>query len=112
MGSPLGPILADIFLAKLENGPLKDVMDELEFYCRYMDDTFLIKKNEKEAKKILNKFNDVHPGINLTIEKENDSSISFLDVLMARKEDGTIRRSVYRRNTSTSQYTHFLASYP
>ena len=23
MGSPLGPLLADVFMAKLENGPLK-----------------------------------------------------------------------------------------
>ncbi|CAH8868003.1 unnamed protein product [Trichobilharzia szidati] len=112
MGSPLGPILADIFLAKLENGPLKDVINELEFYCRYMDDTFLIMKNEKEAKNILDKFNEVHPAINFTIEKEKDSSISFLDVLMTRKEDGKIRRSVYRKPTSTGQYTHFLSFVP
>ncbi|CAH8864025.1 unnamed protein product [Trichobilharzia szidati] len=78
-----------------------------------MGDNFLIMKNEKEAKDILDKFNEVHPAINFTIEKEKESSISFLDVLMTRKEDSTIRRrSVYRKPTSTGQYTHFLSFVP
>nr|CAH8847460.1 unnamed protein product [Trichobilharzia regenti] len=102
MGPPLGPILADIFISKLENGPLKDAINELEFYCRYMDDTFLIMRNEKEAKNILDKFNEVHPTINFTIKKEKYSSVQFLDVLMTRKENGTIRGSVCRKPSSTA----------
>ncbi|VDQ01531.1 unnamed protein product [Trichobilharzia regenti] len=41
MGFPSGPILADFYLAKLENGPLKGVINDLDFCCPYMDDTFL-----------------------------------------------------------------------
>ncbi|CAH8824181.1 unnamed protein product [Trichobilharzia szidati] len=89
-GSPLGTILADIFFAKLENGPLKDAINELEFYCWYMDDTFLIMKNEKEAKNFLHNINEVHLAINFINEKKI-YSISFLDVLVIRKEDGAVR---------------------
>uniref|UniRef100_A0AA85J392 Reverse transcriptase domain-containing protein n=1 Tax=Trichobilharzia regenti TaxID=157069 RepID=A0AA85J392_TRIRE len=42
MGSPLGPILADFFLAKIENGPLKKVIEKADSYFRYVDDTFII----------------------------------------------------------------------
>ncbi|VDP99114.1 unnamed protein product [Trichobilharzia regenti] len=42
MGSPLGPIFANIFLTKLENSPLKDEIAKMEMYCRYMDDTFVV----------------------------------------------------------------------
>ncbi|VDP50641.1 unnamed protein product [Schistosoma margrebowiei] len=42
MGSPLSPIHAHFFLAKLENGPIKEVINKLDFYCRYIDDTFII----------------------------------------------------------------------
>nr|CAH8870068.1 unnamed protein product [Trichobilharzia regenti] len=112
MGSPLGPILADFFLAKLENGPLKGVINDMDFYCRYMDDTFVVMKDENDAMNILDKFNDAHSAINFTIEKESNDSISFLDVFMVRREDGTLRRSVYRKPTTTGQYTHFLSFVP
>lgn len=34
MRSSLGPTLADFFLAKLENGPLREVIDKLDLCCR------------------------------------------------------------------------------
>nr|CAH8869990.1 unnamed protein product [Trichobilharzia regenti] len=42
MGSPLGPILADFFLAKLANVKLKDIIKEFDVYCRYVDDIFIL----------------------------------------------------------------------
>ena len=42
MGSPLGPILADIFVSKLENSILQTKINELPFYNRYVDDIFII----------------------------------------------------------------------
>ncbi|CAF1531073.1 unnamed protein product [Adineta steineri] len=62
MGSPLGPLMADIFLVNLE----KKLMDELytngvEYYRRFVDDTFIIAKkdaNEKKIQAILNSFDE------------------------------------------------------
>ena len=42
MGSPLGPILADIFMSKLENTILEDKIGQLTAYSRYVDDTFCV----------------------------------------------------------------------
>ncbi|CAH8557728.1 unnamed protein product [Heterobilharzia americana] len=80
MGSPLGPILANVFLAELENGSLESIISGLELYCRYVGDTFLIVNNENGARIILDKFNSVYPVITFTIETESDDRITFLDV--------------------------------
>ncbi|CAH8613781.1 unnamed protein product [Schistosoma rodhaini] len=111
MGSPLGPILADIFLAKLENGPLKDTISHLTSYCRYIDDTFIVLEKEHEKENILNIFNNIHPSITFTLEEEQNGSISFLDVQLTRRIDGTLKRGLHRKST-VGQYTHFYSAVP
>ncbi|CAH8627461.1 unnamed protein product [Schistosoma mattheei] len=111
MGSPLGPILADFFLAKLENGPLKEVINKLDFYCRYVDDTIIADQNIRKEQ-LLELFNNKHPAIKFTCEEEIDNKLNFLDVFLSRKENGSISRGVYRKGSSPSQYTHFLSFVP
>ncbi|CAH8463563.1 unnamed protein product [Schistosoma turkestanicum] len=84
MGSPLGPILADLFLAKLENGPLNEVIQKLDLYCRYVDDTFIIVDQDTRKEKLLEQFNNVHPAITFTGEEEYDEKLSFLDITLSR----------------------------
>ena len=112
MGSPLGPILADIFLAKLENGPLKDTLSKLDYYCRYIDDTLIVCDEMVDKQEMLDFFNNVRPAIQFTSEEEKDNSIAFLDVLLSRRRDGSIKRNIFRKNTWTGQYTHFQSFTP
>ncbi|CAH8629860.1 unnamed protein product [Schistosoma rodhaini] len=112
MGSPLGPILADIFLAKLENGHLKKIIQEFKFYCRYMDDTFILCKDNISQQDVLRQFNEVHPAIQFTSEEESDGRLAFLDVLLTKRSDGSLRRNMNRKSTWTGQYTHFLSFVP
>ena len=87
MGSPLGPVLANVFMVELENNLIPALGDKVSLWQRYVDDTFtFIKVNEIEnVKEILNKF---HEDIKFTHEVEKNSSISFLDVKVTRKNDG------------------------
>ena len=39
MGSPLGPVLADVFTAELENSIVLVLREYLTFWKRYLDDT-------------------------------------------------------------------------
>ncbi|CAH8597522.1 unnamed protein product [Schistosoma rodhaini] len=112
MGSPLGPILADFFLAKLENGPLKEVINKLDFYCRYVGDTFIIVDQDIGKVELLEQFNNKHQAIKFTCEEEIDNKLNFLDVLLIKKANGSISRSVFRKSSSSSQYTHFLNFVP
>ncbi|CAH8470476.1 unnamed protein product [Schistosoma mattheei] len=112
MGSPLGPILAGIFLSKLENGPLAQEIDKFSFYCRYMDDTFILCNNQTDFLKTFDRFNTVHPSIKFTWEKENEGRIAFIDVLLTRKKDGSLERNINREITWTGKYTNFLSFVP
>jgi hypothetical protein len=80
MGSPLGPVLADLFMAKLENTVLADEISKCEFYVRYVDDTFVICDATTDHESILNGFNTAHENITFTYELERDNQLSFLDV--------------------------------
>ena len=84
MGSPLGPILADIFLSSLEN-KLDGVIQDTYLYVRYVDDTFLLCRNKNQAKQLLQMFNSVHPNMKFTMEEEHSNRLSFLDVSILRK---------------------------
>nr|CAH8825262.1 unnamed protein product [Trichobilharzia regenti] len=107
MGSPLGPLLADIFLAKLENGPLKDTIKGLDYYCRYVDDTFIGCDRNLNKQELLNAVNSVYPTIQFTCEEEDNNSLPFLDVLLTMNTDGYLQRKLFRKKTWTGQYTHF-----
>ncbi|VDQ09119.1 unnamed protein product [Trichobilharzia regenti] len=94
MGSPLGPILADFFLAKLENGKLKDIIKELDMYYRYVDDTFILADWNVNIDELLLKFNNIYPSLTFTCEEEQENKLHFLDVLLSRREDGSFGKTL------------------
>ena len=74
MGSPLGPVLANIFMVELENSLIPNLNDKLSLWYRYVDDTFsFIRKGE--IGNVLNVLNSFHEDIKFTFEEEQDNSI-------------------------------------
>ena len=61
MGSPLGALFANIFMAELENDIVPQLRD-LSNWNRYVDDTFAFVKQGKE-KAVLEELNRYHPSI-------------------------------------------------
>ena len=102
MGSPLGPALANIFVgyheAKLFGNEDKPLM-----YHRYVDDTFLIFRDETQSNSFLDKLNSLHPSLLFSQEKECNQSFPFLDVLV-EKNASHFLTSVYRKPTFTGRY--------
>ena len=47
MRSPLGPLLADLFVSKLKREELHDMISRLRVYTRYMDDILIKISNEE-----------------------------------------------------------------
>ena len=103
MGSPLAPLLADIFLIHLE----KQVMNKLEdsgvvFWKRYVDDTFVIIRDNTDADRLNDILNQVHPAIQFTKEEEKDFSLPFLDIRITRNpvhQHEKLATTVYRKPT-------------
>ena len=110
MGSPLAPVLANLFMGHheriwLENYKACSILS----YRRYVDDTFCLFDTEHDATCILffDYINDRHPNIRFTMEKEVDKKIPFLDVLIDNSQPQSLITRVYRKKTFTGLLTKF-----
>ena len=110
MGSPLGPALANIFVGFHESR-LFDNTVKPGVYFRYVDDTFVIFSSELDCDCFHGKLNLLHPALNFTVEKEQNNSLSFLDVLVEKEGTGFLT-SVYRKPTFTGQYIRWNSFSP
>jgi hypothetical protein len=73
----------------------------------FVDDTNLKWTHGKaELEKFFNHFNSISSEIKFTMELEENGKIPFLDVLISRKEDGTLGHQVYRKKTHIDSYLH------
>ena len=90
MGSPLGPSLANAFLAHYEQIWLDDCPDEFKpvYYKRYVDDIFVLFRSPHHLEKFNEYLNTKHANIKFTSEKEVNGSLPFLDVLISRNKKG------------------------
>ena len=105
MGSPLGPVLAGIFMVELETRIMPTVTDNISHWRRYEDDTFLfIKKGYVEH--VLARLNSFHKNIQFTYELENQNKLPFLDVLLIRRGN-KIETTVYRKSTNNDIYLNW-----
>ena len=67
MGSPLGPLLANMFMCSMEE-KLEEKSELSSFYKRYVDDTLAIMPDLHEANIFLDKLNSCHRNLKFTME--------------------------------------------
>ncbi len=65
MGSPLGPILTNIFVG-YNKSQLFSEIQRPSTYFRYVDDTFVIAKDLDEKKRLEDHLNRLHPSLTFT----------------------------------------------
>ena len=107
MGSPLSPIVENLFMEKFKKEALDSYPLKPTKWKRYVDDTNVIwPHGETKLGKFLTHLNSISPNIKFTMELEENGSIPFLDVLLTRKEDGTLGHEVFRKKTHTESYLH------
>ena len=86
MGSPLAPVLANLFMGHNEKLWIENFQENPpSHYRRYVDDIFSVFNNSFEAKEFFNYINTRHPNIKFTMETEVNKIIPFLDVLIDNK---------------------------
>ena len=104
MGSPVSPIVANLYMEYLEQKALSTAPHPPRFWGRYVDDTFVIHK-EANKQGFLQHINSVDPAIRFTLEdNKEDGSIPFLDTIVKPEADGSLSISVYGKPTHTDQY--------
>ena len=115
MGSPLAPLLAEIFLQNFEKKYLSSLENMGIFYWkRYVDDTFVLIDSTSSVKDICNTLSQYHPSIKFTCEEEDryTHKLPFLDVLVQRKPDEGFHTRVYRKPTFTGHITKWDSFVP
>ena len=83
MGSPLTPVLANIFMGFYESKWLNEYnLNKPKFYLRYVDDILAAFEKEQDSLNFSNFLNSKHPNIKFTQEKQVDHPIAFLHVFI------------------------------
>ena len=104
MGSLVSPIVANLYMEHFEQKALSSSPHLPRFWCRFVDDTFVIHK-EVNKNDLLQHINSVDPAIKFTVEdNKEDGSIPFLDTIVKPEVDGGLSITVYRKPTHTDQY--------
>ena len=101
MGSPLCPVLADIFMVELENNMVPVLREYLGFWKWYVETINYILL-------ILNKFDS---NITFACEVEKDCKLPVLDVLLIRKGSNIIT-TVYCKGTTNHIYLNWESFAP
>ena len=98
MGSPLAPVLPNIFMGFHESKWLNEYnLNKPKFYLRYVDDIQAAFDSEQDLLNFLNFLNNRHPNITFTIVKQNDHSITFFDVFISGINNQNLTLQSYHR---------------
>ena len=115
MGSPVSPIVCNIFMEDLEQKAVSTAPEYIRprLWKRYVDDILEVVK-QGAVSDLTSHLNGIDPtgSIKFTHEEESNGSLAFLDMLISRRPDGSLKLQVYRKKTHTDQYLHFHSAHP
>ena len=108
MGSPLAPVLANIFMGFHESQWLNVCnLNKPKFYLRYVDNILAAFDNEQDSLNFLNFLNNSYPNIKFTIEKQINHSIDFLDVFISGINNQNLTLQSYHKSTYAGPLLNF-----
>ena len=108
MGSPLGPTIANFFLANMEIKILQNNADfHAKLYLRYADNVFCVFDNETFSNRFLDLLNKQYKNIKFTVEHGSETS-PFLNVKVIITKSG-IETKIYRKQIHTNFLLNFNA---
>jgi len=105
MGSPLGPLLANVFMCSIEE-TLDREGKMPSYYRRYVDDTFTIMPNKTSANNFLEALNQSHSSIKFTMEIENNGMLPFLGTQLLNKST-YVETKGYVKPTNSGLMLHY-----
>ena len=112
MGSPLIPIVANIYMESFEVEAIRSAPNPPLFWKRYVDDTFTILLSSIKDE-FLEHLNSIDQQIQITAEEcREDGAMPFLDILVTPGRDDSLSTSVYRKPTHTDLYLQWGSHHP
>ncbi|XP_055918356.1 uncharacterized protein LOC129950440 [Eupeodes corollae] len=108
MGNPLSPTIADLVMDHLLDECLTGCNAKPNFIVKYVDDIFAVMDKYKVADLLLI-LNGFHSKLQFTVENENNSSISFLDVKIHRM-DTQLSFDWFQKPTASGRLINFRSN--
>ena len=106
MGSPLAPVLANIFMGFHESKWLNEYnLNKPNFYLRYVDDILAAFDDEQDSLNFFNFLNNRHPKF--TIKKQINHSIAFPDVFISGINSQNLKIQTYHKSTYAGLLINF-----
>ena len=104
MGSPLGPLMVNVFMCQLEEKLISDGLIP-QLYKRYVDDTLARMPSADVATEFHSTLNGLHPSLTFTMELPVDNKIPFIgiEIVIGTK----LETQVYRKPTNTGLLLHY-----
>ena len=82
MGSPVSPIMANIYMEAFEQIAITTALNPLCIWKRYVDDTFL-SQHQSDKEEFFKHINSMDPSIQFTVEEtRSDGSMPFLNTII------------------------------
>lgn len=110
MGSPLGVLFAQAFMAAVEDEVLGHAPEKPPIYCRYIDDV-LIEVRDQDALQQLKSRLETVSGLSFTVEESVEEKINFLDISIDTA-DGPFVTSVHRKPTDAGRCLNYQSQCP
>ena len=88
VGSPLGSVVAEIFIVELEKPLISTLMEHMSPWKRYVDNTIAVIKFTS-IEHVLSILNSFYQNIEFIYELQQNGRINFLDVILIRR-NGTL----------------------
>ena len=104
IGSPLEPVIANIFMVELEDSLVPKLSDYVEKRRRFVDDTFAYVKNGS-VEYVLSILRSFQKKVKFNYEEEQSHSLQFSYILLVI-DDGNLNTTVYRKHMLNNLYVH------
>ena len=108
MGSRIAPILAIVALDKLERSTIYNTIScPIPFYQRYVDDSLILLKSNKEAEALLLRMNNSNSNLKFQFEyPTKDNSNCLLDCSITIGGNGEITQGFYEKRAKKPLFIH------
>ena len=102
---------SEIVMQKIEEDVMPIIQDISLFWYRYVDDVIACIETDK-IQQVLTAINAINNSIQFTVEKEQNSSLNFLDLNITRNDLGNLSFGIHRKPTHTEKYLNYNSSHP